>query len=152
MLKRWLPDGSPTGHPQNEGHRMPHPSITLAEGTIHNPAEPRHFMAVDPIKRRVRVLLGETVVAETTEALRLKEVGRTLYDPVIYIPREDLRAEITKSDHSTHCPLKGDCSWYDLADAKTIAWSYEAPFSFADVIAGRIAFDASRVVMEEHPV
>ncbi|MEL6640750.1 MAG: DUF427 domain-containing protein [Pseudomonadota bacterium] len=130
---------------------MPHTTITLAEGTIHNPAEPRHFMSVDPIKGRVRILLNDQLIADTQGALRLKEVGLQLYDPVIYVSPDDVMAPLTETDRTTHCPLKGDCTWFSLPDAENVAWSYEKPFAFAEVIAGRVAFDTTQVAIEERP-
>ncbi len=132
---------------------MTQTSTTLAAGTIHNPAEPRHFMAIDPIEQRVRILVAGEPVAESYDALRLKEVGHQVYDPVIYIPRADVLATLIPSNKDTHCPLKGDCSWFSLRSATgdNLAWSYQSPFEFAAAIKDHIAFDAARVTIEEHP-
>ena len=133
--------------------KMSHLDITFAKDTIHNPKDPRHFMAIDPIGKTVRVYFNGTLLAETTEAVRLKEVGGRLYDPVVYLPRDAVRPTLAKSSKQSHCPLKGDCAWYSLEEAggADIAWSYETPFDFADKIANLIAFDAGRVVLEEIP-
>ena len=64
--------------------------VTLATATIHNPEEPRHFMRIKPAGRRVRVLRGDQVLADSTAALRVIEAGRDLYDPVLYLPRADV--------------------------------------------------------------
>ncbi len=128
-------------------------AVTLAENTIHNPAEKRHFMTVDPVVGSVRILFGNTVIAWSQNALRLKEVGHQMYDPVLYLPRSDVVAELEQTEKATHCPLKGDCSWFSLVSqgGDNIAWSYQAPFEFANLIKGRFAFDARRVTIEEHP-
>ncbi|MEM0949510.1 MAG: DUF427 domain-containing protein [Pseudomonadota bacterium] len=128
--------------------------VTLAESAIHNPNEPRHFMVVDPAKKTVTVRFGDTVLAKSRQALRLKEVGYKVYDPVLYLPSSAVLAPLTPSKKHTNCPLKGDCEWYSLEmdDGGDIAWSYPTPFDFARAIAGRIAFDASRVVVEEAPL
>ena len=60
--------------------------VTLSRHTIHNPGDPRHFMRIKPVKGRVRILLGETVLADSRNALRLLEAGHDVYDPVLYIP------------------------------------------------------------------
>lgn len=128
--------------------------ITLAEGTIHNPKEPRHFMTLTPLKRRVRVSLDGVMLAETISAVRLLEVGYKMYPPVIYIPAKDISAPLSRSAHATHCPLKGDCSWYsvDTSNGSDIAWSYEYTFAFAESLQGLVAFDAARVTIEEGPM
>ena len=133
-------------------------SFTLVADAAHNPDEPRHFMRVKPVPRRVRVLRDGMVLADTTEAVRLLEVGKDLYDPVFYLPRSDVSAPLADAEGTTHCPLKGDAVYFDLAgpdgsvaEAK-IAWSYPTPFGFADMIAGRVAFYSDKVTVEESPL
>lgn len=132
---------------------MKHSDITFATDTIHRPDEPRHFMAVTPVAGRVRILVGDAVLADSAAAFRLSEVGHRIYAPVIYFPRAAVRADLLPSDRTSHCPLKGDCMWYsvDLADGADLAWSYEAPFDFAAPIRGLVAFDPVRVTVEEGP-
>ncbi|MEM1049372.1 MAG: DUF427 domain-containing protein [Pseudomonadota bacterium] len=132
--------------------------VTMVASAIHNPAEPRHFMRLKPVERRVRVLRDGNVIAETANALRVLEVGKDIYDPVLYLPPEDVKARLTKVTRSTHCPLKGDASYYDLVDAEgqvlvsDIAWSYADPLEFAADLSGRIAFYANHVTFEESPL
>jgi len=132
--------------------------ITLARETIHNPKEPRHFMRIKPGKGRVRILREGRLLAESETALRLLEVGRDLYDPVLYLPRDDVVAKLAGADKRTHCPLKGDARYYDLCgdndnvEAVEIAWSYEETFDFATELRDLIAFDAKQVVIEERPI
>ena len=133
-------------------------TVTLVKGAAHNPAEPRHFMRIKPVTRRVRVLRDGAVLAESTSAMRLLEVGKDLYDPVIYFPRQDVSDALKKNTHSTHCPLKGDAAYFDLQGddgavlAERIAWSYEAPFDFASDLAGLVAFYGDAVTVEEAPL
>ncbi|WP_421723114.1 DUF427 domain-containing protein [Bauldia sp.] len=114
---------------------------------IHNPDNPRHFMLVKPVPRRVQVFRGDTLLADTIEAIRVLEVGKTLYDPVLYIPAADIREALTPVDKTTHCPLKGDAS-YHAHNGHEIAWSYEAPFAFSAVLTAHRAFwpDKVRIV------
>jgi len=133
-------------------------AVTLVTAAAHNPAEPRHFMRIKPIERRVRVLRDGAVLAESTAAVRLLEVGKDIYDPVVYFPRQDVSDALKRNDHSTHCPLKGDAAYFDLqgADgsvaAERIAWSYETPFDFAAELAGLVAFYGNAVTVEEAPL
>ena len=136
---------------------MSHAAVTLATETVHNPSEPRHFMRIKPFARRVRVLLGEDLLAETTGALLIQEVGRDFYDPAYYIPRGDVVAALGANPTETHCPLKGNASYFNLLDAtgavhvEKIAWTYSAPIEPASDLAGRIAFYPSRVTFCDGP-
>ena len=120
----------------------------MIEGAIHNPSNPRHFMQLDPVGQTVRIRFGDLLVAETEGAVRMLEMGKCAYAPQYYIPREDISVALTRTDKSTHCPLKGDASYFtiDGADgAQEIGWAYETPFDFAAQLAGYIAFDLRRV-------
>ena len=77
--------------------------VTLSEHTIHNPDESRHFMRVKPAGRRVRILHGSLVVADTCRASRVIEAGKDLYDPVLCIPRPDVTGKLAPSA-SVHMP------------------------------------------------
>lgn len=120
----------------------------MIEGAIQNPSNPKHFMQLDELDQTVRIMLGDTKVAETGRALRMLEVGRKAYAPQYYIPRDDITVALTRTDKSTHCPLKGDASYFSIAgmnEAEEIGWSYEQPFDFAALLADHIAFDLRRV-------
>lgn len=129
--------------------------VTLTAESIHNPDEPRHFMAIRAVPRRVRISFDGRVLAESVDALRVIEVGRRFYDPVLYLPRADICADLSLSERRSFCPLKGHASYLDLCDGQgrvlvaEIAWSYVETFDFAAALEGRIAFDASMVVIEE---
>ena len=116
---------------------------------------PDHPISIEPHPGRVRVTFNGRAVADTARALVLRE---TTYKPVFYIPRED--ADMTafeRADHSTHCPYKGDASYYSIRvgdrRAENAAWSYEQPFPAMVDIAGRLAFYPNRVdAIEDLPV
>lgn len=127
-------------------------------GAVQNPDNPRHFMRVKPVNRKVRILRGGEVLAETAKAVRVLEVGKDLYDPVLYLPKSDVVAPINGNTQKTHCPLKGDAGYFDLIDAngtvvqENIAWCYQSPFDFAQDLAGRVAFYTDKVTVEESPL
>ena len=131
-------------------------SVTLAEGTIHNPDEPRHFMKLKPVPGRIVVRHGDDVLAVSTDAVRLLEVGGDLYDPVLYVPMSHVSDELKRNGKTSRCPLKGEAVYYDFPEAgaagESVAWCYLNPRPFAQAIAGHVAFRGSRVVVEEHPV
>jgi uncharacterized protein (DUF427 family) len=97
------------------------------------------------------VRAGGAVIGESREALELAEGD---YPPVIYFPRGDIAmAVLDQTDHSTHCPKKGDASYFSIITKSTTlenaAWSYESPIAAADRIAGHIAFYPSDTVAVE---
>jgi uncharacterized protein (DUF427 family) len=52
------------------------------------------------------------VVADTREALTLREAA---YPAVQYIPRKDVdMALLDRTDHTTYCPYKGNCSYFSI--------------------------------------
>ncbi len=104
-------------------------------------------ITITPNPHRIRVMLGGTIVAETMRALTLREGAMA---PVQYIPREDAEMDLLeRTEHRTHCPHKGDASYYSLTaggvERANAVWSYEAPFPKVAAIAGYLAFYPSKV-------
>jgi uncharacterized protein (DUF427 family) len=131
--------------------------ITLVRDAIHNPAEPRHFMRLAYPSHVITASLDGVEIARSTRAIKLKEVGRDIYDPAIYFPRDDVDMDkLTPIDKSTHCPLKGDAQYFDGDIAgrhhAEVAWSYNRTLSIAAVITDYIAFYPQRVQIVEHSV
>ena len=120
----------------------------MLEGAIQNPSNPRHMMQLDPVGQTLRIRFGDVLVAETDRAVRLLEIGKRAYAPQYYIPRQDVCVALTRTARSTHCPLKGDASYFTidgLDGAEEIGWGYETPFDFAAQLSGHLAFDLRRV-------
>ena len=108
---------------------------------------PDHPITIAPNPRRVRVTFNGAVVAESSHALTLREAS---YPAVHYIPREDAQiALLHRTQHSTHCPYKGDACYFSIEVAGTLAenavWSYEQPYPAMAAIAGYLAFYPDRV-------
>ncbi|HEY4113886.1 MAG TPA: DUF427 domain-containing protein [Rhizomicrobium sp.] len=104
---------------------------------------PDHPIAIAPTGGRVVVKAGGRVVADTRHALTLKEAA---YPAVQYIPREDADMSVlTRTEHSTYCPYKGDASYYSLPGAANAVWSYETPHPAMAEIEGHLAFYPDRV-------
>ena len=126
------------------------------EQTIARPDAPKHYMVLRPVTRRIVVRRGDVVLADTTSAVRLMEHGRSLYDPVFYIPHQDVSDALKPIEgKTTRCPLKGDASYFALGGSPdgsddVIAWTYSKPVDFADVLRGYLAFYADQVTVEEH--
>lgn len=114
---------------------------------------PDHPISVTRNSRRVVVTLGGKVVADTREALTLREAS---YPPVQYIPRQDVdMALLARTDHATYCPYKGEASYYSLplggARSVNAVWTYESTHPAAAAIQDHLAFYPDRVdgIVEE---
>lgn len=108
---------------------------------------PDHPITITPNAKRVRITFGGQTVADTTHALRLQEAS---YPAVLYIPRADARMDLfTKTSNATHCPYKGDASYYSISSggktAENAVWSYETPFPAMAEIKDHLAFYPNRV-------
>ncbi len=100
---------------------------------------------------RVRVWAGNVLIADSCAAIELRESG---YPARQYIPREDIAGErLRQSSTVTHCPFKGDATYYSLEVDGTVlpdvAWSYEQPFTAMAAIRERLAFDTHQLVEEK---
>lgn len=108
---------------------------------------PDHPITLSQEAGRVRVRLAGVTIAETDAALVLTEAA---YPPVFYIPRADVpEAFLKASTRRSHCPYKGDASYFDLvvdgerrADA---VWTYRDPYSAVAAIRDHLAFYPDKV-------
>lgn len=108
---------------------------------------PDHPITVTESPDRVVVRVGSLTIADTTAALALDEAGCSR---VHYLPRDAVDpARIRRTDRVTHCPYKGDASYYSIVTddgvVENAIWSYEAPYPAVAAIAGRLAFYRDRV-------
>ncbi|WCM28316.1 DUF427 domain-containing protein [Sphingomonas sp. QA11] len=114
---------------------------------------PDHPITIEPNAARVRVTAGGRVIADTTESLVLREAS---YPAVFYIPRKDAdMALLSRTDHHSYCPYKGDASYFSLPagidKAENAIWTYEAPYEAVARIRDHLAFYTDRVTIEELP-
>jgi uncharacterized protein (DUF427 family) len=106
------------------------------------PPEPGRALYLEPTPKRIRVQVGGETIADSRRAMMLHESG---LQPVYYFPPEDVRAEVLEPSHRhTHCPKKGDASYYTIRVGDTVveagAWYYPGPLDGAPPIEGLIAF------------
>ncbi len=106
---------------------------------------------IRPAEGTWTVRAGGAVLGESANALELSEGD---YPAVIYFPRDDIAMEfLDTSDKSTHCPHKGDASYFSIVTKSTVlqdaAWSYESPKGGVAEIAGHLAFYTSDKVAVE---
>jgi len=99
---------------------------------------PAHRLYFEPYPRRVRALVGDRVVLDSMR-------GRLLYEsdvlPRLYVPLEDIDDSLLeRTDTSTHCPFKGDASYFTLAAGDHViedaVWTYEEPIEPAAWLEG----------------
>ena len=117
---------------------------------------PDHPITLEPAGSRMRALIAGHVIADTKDALVLKEAS---LKPVVYFPKKDVEMGFSaKTEKSTTCPYKGEAAYYtfDIEGGilENVAWSYDEPYPAMQDLAGRIAFytDQVEVYAVEEPV
>lgn len=108
---------------------------------------PDHPIAIVRNTHRVVVTVAGKVIADTRDALTLREAS---YPGVHYIPRDDVdMRQLERTSHSTYCPYKGECSYFSLPAGGTrsvnAVWSYEHPYECVEGIREHLAFYPGRV-------
>jgi len=108
---------------------------------------PDHPITIAPNPARVTVTLAGKVIADTTEALILREAA---YPAVQYIPLKDVDpALIERTQHSSYCPYKGEAAYYSIPvggeRSLNAIWTYEAPYAAVAAIKDHVAFYPDRV-------
>lgn len=97
--------------------------------------------------QRIRVLLGDVVLADSEHAKRVLE---TSHPPVYYIPAVDVRMDCLRAtDRQSWCEWKGQACYYDVVvedrEIVNAAWSYLLPVPAFAAIRGHLAFYAHLV-------
>ncbi len=114
---------------------------------------PDHPITMERNANRVVVTVGGHVIADTRNALTLREAK---YPPVQYIPRKDVdMAVLARSATRTYCPYKGDAAYFSIPSGGERSidaiWTYEAPYDAVVEIKDHLAFYPDRVdAIEEH--
>jgi uncharacterized protein (DUF427 family) len=112
--------------------------------------DPYHRVDVRRSSRRVRVLLGETVLAESARPMLLSETG---LPNRFYLRSADVRQDLLEaSDTHTVCPYKGTASYWSvraggrkLTDA---VWSYPQAQGDAAGVRGYLCFGHDELTIE----
>lgn len=121
-----------------------------AEEVLGHIRDPYHRVDVRETNRRVRVLAGDVVVADSRRAKLLSETG---LPNRYYLPSEDVRTELLEpSATHTVCPYKGTASYRALRGADGVVadavWTYPEPLDGARAIGGHLCFLADGVRTE----
>ena len=109
------------------------------------PADRSHVgyhLTLEPCDRRIRVEFGGESIVDSNRALVMHE---TRLAPVYYFPRDDVRMDLMeKTGHRTHCPFKGNASYWTLKAggkaATNVVWGYEEPYDEAEGVRDCVAF------------
>ena len=106
-----------------------------------------HPISIEPSRSRVVVTVAGKLIADSRNALRLREAT---YPPVLYVPRKDVdMTQLVRTSHITYCPYKGECSYYSIPAggerSVNAVWSYEDAFDAVADIDGHLAFYPNRV-------
>ena len=122
------------------------PNVATAAKPIKIPG-PDHPITIERNHARIVVSVAGRVVADTREALTLREAA---YPAVQYIPRKDVDMTLLeRTDHQTYCPSKGDCAYFSIpaggARSTNAVWTYEAPYEAVASIKDHLAFYPDRV-------
>ncbi|MFC3612194.1 DUF427 domain-containing protein [Lutimaribacter marinistellae] len=110
--------------------------------TMHDvPQIPGYGIQIERLKERVAFWRGDVLLAETNRAVAMYE---TRQQPVIYIPKSDMRVELSPpTELQTFCPFRGTATYFDLIlpDERVpqAAWSYEEALAESRDIRGHIA-------------
>ena len=110
---------------------------------------PGHRIEAKPAGVRVRVTFKGEVIADTKDVIALEEAmsGSTVAPVVYYIPRKDVKMDrLKRSSNKTHCPFKGDASYFSLVNGpENAVWSYEQPYDEMMALKDLLAFYPDKV-------
>ena len=109
-------------------------------GDISNSSD--HEISATQTDCRVNVEFNGVTIAESSKAILFREGSMA---PVYYFPRDDVRMDLMRrSRHKTHCPFKGDASYWNLSvgekSLQNVVWSYENPIEEVVSIKNFVAF------------
>lgn len=127
-------------------------SLTLADGPLstRRPSDvnyrvegPERLLYLANFPRRVRAVLAGATVLDTRRGRLLHESGLL---PTLYVPEEDVDSTLLEpTDHTTHCPFKGDAAYWTVTAAghraENAVWSYPQPLPAASWLRGYQAVD-----------
>jgi uncharacterized protein (DUF427 family) len=105
-----------------------------------------HEVKAQRLEDRVTVVVEGETIAETTAAIMVFETG---LEPVIYVPKNDIREIDLIKCGDYDCPYKGHAELYTIRhgahDIENAAWSYDDPLASIPEILGRVAFYPNKV-------
>ena len=118
---------------------------------------PRHRILFEDFPRRMRAIVGERTVLDSSRGKLLHESN---IHPVYYAPIGDFDSELlVDSEATSHCPFKGDAAYWSLevdgARIDDAVWYYPQPTAEAPWLEGYAALYWERAdlwLQEDEPV
>ena len=109
-------------------------------GDVSNSSD--HEISATQTDWQVSVEFNGVTIADSSRAILFREGSMAT---VYYFPRDDVRMDLMRpSRHKTHCPFKGDASYWSLTvgekSLQNVVWSYENPIEEVVSIKSFIAF------------
>ena len=102
-------------------------------------ADSYHRIDIRQTSRRLVVRYHDRIIADTKRPLVLYESG---FAPRWYVARVDIdESVLTAVEKQTFCPYKGICSYYDIGDALSAAWSYREAYPEVGRISDLVSFE-----------
>ncbi len=99
---------------------------------------PKHRLLFEDYPRRIRALVDGRSILDSTRGKLLHESNIL---PRYYLPLDDIDERyLERSDHTTHCPFKGDASYLDLVVGErrieNVVWHYAEPMEESSWLRG----------------
>jgi uncharacterized protein (DUF427 family) len=108
--------------------------------------DPYHRIDVLDTSHHVIVRVNGEPAADSSQSRLLLETG---HPPRYYLVPGDVVAELVPdSDLRTGCAYKGWASYFEIAGAEGVAWTYTDPLPEAEPVRGRICFFQEREEVE----
>jgi uncharacterized protein (DUF427 family) len=97
------------------------------------------------VQRRLRIVQGDAVVADTLRGVRTLE---TSHPPTYYFPLEDVNTGLLRQNpQRSFCEWKGSAVYFDVVWKdkvfEAVAWSYPSPSATFARLANHVAFYAA---------
>lgn len=110
-----------------------------------------HPLSITPTRRRVRARFAGHIIADSPEALVLREAGFPVWH---YFPVDDVEmAYLGRTGRISPCADKGDAETYTLTMEgdilEHVAKIYPDPKPIIEALRGRVAFDPRRIEVYE---
>jgi len=119
------------------------PNYPILDEIVQYDFEPGYVVFTMPASKRLRVKVGDDILADTINGLVLYESDHL---PVYYFPMEDVSMQnFYLSGKTTCCPYKGDTEYYSLKVGKdhveNIMWHYPKPIMKCPDISSYVGFE-----------
>lgn len=118
---------------------------------LYHPKDPFHRVDTLPTSRSIRVVLKDTVLADTQSDGGVMSLWETGFPARWYLPRTAVNWEyLTESETKTGCPYKGEASYYhvklgDGTEVRDAVWWYKSPIKESGEIVGMVCFYPEKV-------